>query len=99
MKHFFIPLGRTLNDEVSWDASDSLGTAVAFTSKTARSKLLTPDLRSGAVVGRYHFASKALKEATQGLLASADDTRCTVDITMASADEPTTVKHILAKTP
>ena len=33
----------------------------------------------------HHFADEALKEATQDLLASADDTRCTADLTAASA--------------
>src|SRR6266851_10159320 len=41
VKHFFIPQGYTLNGEISWDASDALRTAGAFTSKTMRSKLLT----------------------------------------------------------
>jgi hypothetical protein len=47
----------------------------------------------------HHFADEALKEAAQDLLASADDTGCTADLTVASADALTKVKHILAKTP
>jgi hypothetical protein len=35
---------------------------------------------------RHHFADEALKEATQDQLASADDTGCTADLTVASAD-------------
>jgi hypothetical protein len=34
----------------------------------------------------HHFADEALKEATQDLLASADDTGCTADLTVVSAD-------------
>src|ERR1700716_1573940 len=40
----------------------------------------------------HHFADEALKTATQDLLASADDTGCTADLTVASADGLTKIK-------
>jgi hypothetical protein len=52
-----------------------------------------------AVLGHHHFADDALKEATQYLLASSDDTRCTGDLTVALADALTKVKQIFVKTP
>lgn len=40
-----------------------------------------------------HVADDALKEATQDLLASSDDTRCTADLTVALADALTKVNR------
>jgi hypothetical protein len=64
-----------------------------------RTKLLTPCFDPGPSWEHRHFADEALKEAIQDLLASADDTRCIADLTVASAYALTKVKHILAKTP
>jgi hypothetical protein len=47
----------------------------------------------------HHFADEALKEATRALLASADDTGCNADLTVASAEALTKLKQILVKTP
>jgi hypothetical protein len=89
VKHFFIPEGYTLNGEISWDASnDTAIEAVDFL-------IFDP----GPSWEYHHFADEALKKARQDLLASADDTGCTADLTVASADALTKVKQILAKTP
>jgi hypothetical protein len=47
----------------------------------------------------HHFADEAPREATQDLLASADDTGCTADLRVAPADALTKVRQILVKTP
>lgn len=46
----------------------------------------------------HHFVDDALKEATQDLLASSDNTRGTADLTVALAAALTKVKLIFVKT-
>ena len=74
--HFYIPQGHTSMARFNGAPLTILKTAIAFTSKTMRSKLLT-DLQSGPSWEHHHFADEALKEAI--LLASANDTGCTAD--------------------
>ena len=100
VKHFFIPQGYTLNGEISWDASDDpedRGCIYIKDIATEAVDFLIFD--PGPSLEHHHFADEALKEATQDLLASADDTGCTADLTVASADGLTKIKQILAKTP
>lgn len=88
------------NGEISWDASDDpedRGRIYIKDNAIEAVDFLIFD--PGPSWEHHHFADETLKEATRDLLASADDTGCTADFTVASADALTKVKQILAKTP
>jgi hypothetical protein len=88
------------NGEISWDASDDPeDRGCIYIKDNAIEAVDFLIFDPGPSWERHHFADEALKEATQDLLASADDTGCTADLTVASADALTKVKQILAKTP
>ena len=96
MKHFFIPQGYTLNGEISWDASDDPEDRGCIYIKDNAIEAVDFLIFAPGPSWEHH---EALKEATLDLLASADDTGCTADLTVASADALTKVKQILEKTP
>jgi hypothetical protein len=79
----------------SWNASDDPGGRGCIYIKNNASEVVDFPI-FGPVLSweHHHFADEALKEATQDLLASVDDTRCTADQTAL-----TKAKQILAKTP
>jgi hypothetical protein len=77
----------------------TLGIAVAFTSKDNAIEVVDYLIFDPGPSWDTITSQIKLEKATQDLLASAEDRRCTADLTVVSADELTKVKHILAKTP
>jgi hypothetical protein len=71
----------------------TLGTAGAFTSRANAIEVVDFLIFDpGPSCEHHHFADEPLKEATQDLLASANDTGCNTDLTVPSADALTNVK-------
>ena len=100
LKHFFTPHGYTLSGEIGWSASDDFddrGSIYVKDNSVEAIDLVLFD--AGPSWEPNHFADQGFKQAILDLLASADDTGCTSDLTVVSSEALRHVRELLAKVP
>jgi hypothetical protein len=98
LKHFFAPLGYTVNGEIGWSAPDDIedrGSIYVKDNSIEAIDLVLFD--AGPSWEPNHFADQGLKDAILNLLASADNTGCTSDLTVVSSEALSHVRELLAK--
>lgn len=99
LAHLFIPQGYTLNGSITWDASDDpedRGCVYIKDNVLEAVDYLIFD--PGPSWEPNHFTDDAMKTALGSLIESADNTGCTSDLTVVSADALKAVQDLLAKT-
>jgi len=100
LKHFFPVHGYTLNGEIQWDASDDLyDRGTIYVKDNSIEDVFTVLFDPGPSWQPNHFADESMKKAILDLLASADVTGCTSDLTVVSSQALSQVREILAKAP
>lgn len=100
LKHFFIPQGYTLNGEIRWDCSDDIDDrGVLYVRDNQIEDVFTVLFDPGPSWQPNHFADEGNKKAILDLLASADSTGCTTDLTVVSSEALSQLRELLAKTP
>lgn len=87
LKHFFTPQGYTLNGEIQWDCSDDMDDRGTIHVKDNQIEdVFTVLFDPGPSWQPNHFVDDGLKKVILDLLASADGTGCTADLTVVSSE-------------
>ena len=100
LKHFFLPQGYMLNREIHWDSSDDIDDrGTIYVKDNQLEDVFTVLFDPGPSWQPNHFADEGMKKAILDLLASAENTGCTSDLTVVSSEALGHLREILAKAP
>jgi len=94
-EHFLTPKGYVLNGEVFWDGRDSDDAGCIFVKDNQVEAVDDLIFNAGPSWAPNHYADDALKEAIQNLLESADNTGCSLDLTVVEAKHVETLRLLL----
>jgi hypothetical protein len=94
-EHFLAPNGYVLNGEVFWDGRDSDDSGCIFVKDNQVEAVDNLIFNAGPSWAPNHYADDTLKEAIQNLLESADNTGCSLDLTVVEAKHVETLRVLL----
>lgn len=94
LEHFFIPKGYELKGEITWEADDPEDRGSIYVERNEVEAVDYVIFDPGPPWAPNHFADESLKATIQRLLATADNTGCSDDLTVIAA-EPLAELHRL----
>jgi len=95
VRHLFVPLGYTLNGEVSWEGEDHDDSGGVFIKDNQIEAVDDLIFNAGPSWAPNHYADDILKQAIQKLLDSADSAGCSPDLTVVAVAHVETVRSLI----